>query len=99
MRRVIYSLSAKEGDDEGLCPHQLALSVDSLRRHNAEIPVTLFLHGALPPEVDAKLGGLGIEVRRRGPYAELLRELTPDWELLAGYPVLHKWLSLRALAL
>lgn len=97
MRRVIYSLSTREGDDEGLCPHQLALSVDSLRRHNDDIPVTLFLYGALPSEVEDKLAGLNVDVRRRGAYADVLRELTPEWELGAACPLLHKWLSLRAL--
>jgi hypothetical protein len=92
-RLVCYSVC---GDG----PHvaQLLRSIASLRRHNADIPVWVFVYGDLPAAAINRLQAHEICVRRLDTYATTLGKLSPYAEALSSYPVLPKYLSLVELA-
>jgi hypothetical protein len=92
---VYYSLVP---DHDGARERQWARSVRSLRRHNRDVPVTLCLYGGARPETLATAERAAITVRPMGSFADALGDIPGHWrDALAGFPTLHKLLSLRGL--
>lgn len=98
-RLVHYSLSLPHDDPRPDLIGQFEASVRTLREHNRDIPVALFVHGGMPPELAAACGEHDVMVHDQGPYANRLAALCPaGWPALARYPLLHKFLNLREVA-
>jgi hypothetical protein len=98
-RLVHYSLSLPHDDPRPDLLWQFGASVCTLREHNRDIPVVLFLHGAMAPELAAICGEHDVMVHDQGPYERRLAALCPTgWPALVRYPLLHKFLNLRELA-
>lgn len=97
-RLVSYSLTCDERRrDEHAC--QLELSLSSLRASNASIPVALFVHGPLAPEIAELCRRFGVMVRYQGLYGDRLAALSPrSGDAMTRYPVLHKNLNFAELA-
>jgi hypothetical protein len=94
---VYYSLTA---DADGARERQWAHSVRSLRRHNADIPVVLFLYGGARAETLATAREAGVHVEPMGEYPAALGDIPGHWRApLVSLPTLHKLLSVRSLAL
>jgi len=92
-RLVCYSVSFVTGDAPSLL-WQLAGSLASLRRFNRSVAVVVFCYGDAP----LRLGRLCAEydglLQLQGDYTRRLHDLSPrGWPILAGYPVLHKFLN------
>jgi hypothetical protein len=97
-RLVCYSLVPAS---DRLADHELQfeLSVGSLRVHNPQIPVALFVHGSLPAGFAAICRDHRVMVHEQGSYDARLRALGPAGAAaLAAYPVLHKELNFAELA-
>jgi hypothetical protein len=78
---------------------QLAASVQTLRWHNAAIPVVLFVHGDMTDELAAICSEYDVIVHDQGSYEQRLARHCPrGWSSLASYPLLHKYLNFRELA-
>ena len=70
-RLVSYSLVCDERRrDEHAC--QFEISVSSLRASNPSIPVVLFSHGPLAPEIAELCSRFGVMVPIRAPYRDRL---------------------------
>jgi hypothetical protein len=97
-RLVSYSLAADPGR---VAEHalQFQLSVSSLRAGNARIPIVLFSHGPLGPEMAALCARFDVMVAEQGEYRDRLAAVLPgSGDALARYPVLHKQLNFAELA-
>jgi hypothetical protein len=78
---------------------QLDASLATLRKHNRDVPVALFVYGALNFELSAVCRAHSLMVQQRGRYEQWLAALCPvGWPALARYPLLHKFLNFDALA-
>jgi hypothetical protein len=98
-RLVHYSLSLPREDPRPDLLRQFGASVRTLREHNRDIPVALFLHGAMPAELAAICSEHDVLVHDQGPYEHRLAALCPvGWPALVPYPLLHKFLNMRELA-
>ena len=98
-RLVYYSLALPSGDPRPDLIWQFATSIRSLRAHNANVPVALFLHGSMPGELARECSAYGVTVWDQGPYERRLAELCPaGWPALVKYPLLHKFLNFGALS-
>jgi hypothetical protein len=98
-RLVHYSLALPPEEPRPDLIWQLGASLRTLRAHNAEIPVALFVHGGVTPELAALSHEHRVLVHDQGAYADRLAALCPaGWQRLAGYPLLHKFLNFRELA-
>src|SRR5918995_6755422 len=97
-RLVSYSLACDERRrDEHAC--QFELSISSLRASNPSIPVALFSHGPLAPEIAQLCSRFGVMVSYQGLYGDRLAALSPrSGDAMARYPVLHKNLNFAELA-
>src|SRR5262245_49445572 len=73
-RLVTYSLVC---DEQRRYEHayQFELSVSSLRASNARIPVVLFSHGPLAPEIADLCSRFGVMVADQGSYGDRLAAL------------------------
>jgi hypothetical protein len=99
MRRLVsYSLAGYEQRrHEHAC--QFELSISSLRAFNTRIPVVLFSHGSLAPEIAALCSRFSVMVADQGGYRDRLAALSPHGvDAMALYPVLHKNLNFAELA-
>lgn len=97
-RLVSYSLVADEPRRHEHA-YQFELSVSSLRASNTRIPVVLFSHGPLAPEIGALCNRFGVMVAEQGPYSDRLAALSPrSGTAMARYPLLHKNLNFAELA-
>lgn len=97
-RLVSYSLMA---DERRRSEHafQFELSVSSLRASNRSIPVVLFTHGPLAPEIAQLCSRFEVMVADQGAYADRLAALSPQGgPAMVRYPVLHKHLNFAELA-
>ncbi len=97
-RLVFYSLVC---DEARRAEHavQFELSVSSLRATSGTIPVVLFVHGPLAPEIARLCSRHGVMVAMQGAYRDRLAALCPRGaDALARYPVLHKSLNFAELA-
>ena len=96
---VAYALELPPESPRPDLVEQLATSLHTLRSHNAEIPVVLFLYGPRTGEVDALCGAYGVRVQEQGSYGRRLAALSPPaWTALERYPLLCKYLNFRELA-
>ncbi|MGO8882956.1 MAG: hypothetical protein ACLPUO_11170 [Streptosporangiaceae bacterium] len=96
MTAVYYSLTC---DANG--PHELqwTRSVDSLRRHNRDIDVTLCLYGPARANTLQAAERAGVRILAMGNYAEAFGDIPEHWRrALSRYPTMHKLLSLRRFA-
>lgn len=97
-RLVSYSLACVERRRHEHAS-QLQLSLSSLRASNASIPVVLFSHGPLAPEIAELCSRFGVMVSYQGDYRDRLGALSPrSGGAMARYPVLHKSLNFTELA-
>jgi hypothetical protein len=97
-RLVSYSLA---GDERRRAEHerQFELSIASLRAYNAHVPVVLFSHGPLAPEIGGLCSRHRVMVAHQGDYGARLSALLPHrGQALVRYPVLHKSLNFTELA-
>lgn len=97
-RLVSYSLV---GHEQRRAEHayQLELSLSSLRASNTDMPVVLFSHGSLAPEIALLCQRFGVMVGEQGSYRARLAALSSrDADAMALYPVLHKHLNFAELA-
>jgi hypothetical protein len=70
-----------------------------LRASNPGIPVVLFSHGPLAPEIAELCSRFGVMMSYQGPYRDRLTALSPrSGDAMARYPVLHKNLNFAELA-
>ena len=98
-RLVHYSLALPPDEPRPDLIWQLSASLGTLRAHNADIPVALFVYGGMSAELLALCARHRVLVHDQGPYEERLAALCPaGWRSLVGYPLLHKFLNFRALA-
>jgi hypothetical protein len=98
-RLVAYSLVLPADGSRRDLIWQLAGSVSTLRAHNPDIVVVLFVHGALPEELARVCAVHRVVVHDQGSYEAHLAELCPTgWPALSRNPRLHRFLSLAALA-
>ena len=98
-RLVHYSLALPSHEPRPDLIWQLDASLRTLRAHNAEIPVALFMHGGMNAEVAELCRLHDVMVHDQGPYADRLAALCPGgWHTLVDYPLLHKFLNFRELA-
>jgi hypothetical protein len=98
MNIVSYSLSANGQPQKSDYHWQLSYSVRSLRAHNKDVAVHVFLYGAHPSTFIAELEDYGVSVHEVGAYADALKRIRPlAFRTLTLYPVLHKWLNLSEL--
>jgi len=96
---VHYSLALSPHEPRPDLIRQFATSLRTLRAHNAEIPVALFVHGGMNAELAALCRAHDVMVHDQGPYADRLAALCPDgWRTLVDYPLLHKFLNFHELA-
>lgn len=98
-RLVHYSLALPPGEPRPDLIWQLGASLRTLRAHNADVAVALFVYGGMTAELAALCREHRVLVHDQGPYAQRLAALCPaGWRALAGYPLLHKFLNFRELA-
>ena len=72
---VAYSLVSHEGRRaEHAC--QFELSLTSLRAHSASMPVVLFSHGPLAPEIAELCHRFGVMLADQGPYHDRIAGLS-----------------------
>lgn len=90
-RLVYYSLATSPN---GSRETQWIQSIRSLRRHNAHIPVQLFLFNGAPPAMLREAHRQRVEVFELGDYVQYLDRLFVHGSLLARYPTFHKFLVL-----
>lgn len=72
---------------------QLLTSVGSLREHNRTVRVVVFWSGPRHGETESRLRSLEAQVVHLGSYEDLLHPY-PGGDVLAHYPVLHKYFVL-----
>ncbi|MET0659960.1 MAG: hypothetical protein ABW110_17580 [Steroidobacteraceae bacterium] len=95
MRLVYYSLLP---DTHGRYESQWIESVASLRRHNPQVSVRLFVYGRVTPSLAETARAFDVVLVPAGDYSDTLTAIAPNWaRLLAFCPTLHKVLSLRLL--
>lgn len=75
------------------------MSLTSLRSANATVPVVLFAHGALAPEIAELCHRFGVMVAEQGPYRDRLAAMSSRGSgALASFPLVHKGLNFAELA-
>jgi hypothetical protein len=95
---VAYSLALPGDEPRPDLIWQFAASVNTLRRHNREIPIVLFVYGALPQELARVCHDHRVMVHDQGPYERRLASLTQNgWPALSQYPLLHRFLNFSEL--
>jgi hypothetical protein len=98
-RLVHYSVSFGDGGPRPDLIAQLNASAGTLRAHNRDIPVVLFLYGSATADLVAVCRAHDVTIHEQGPYERRLAELCPaGWPALARYPLLHRFLNFRELA-
>jgi hypothetical protein len=71
---------------------QLLASVSTLRRHNQSLAIHVYWLGPIEDEFLLRLKEHEVEILRKGTYEGLLHDY-PASDLLAKYPILHKYLT------
>lgn len=93
-RLVCYSVSVANGDIHDSLVRQLERSLASLRRHNQEVAVVVFLYGTPSAKIVQICSQHRVWLQLQGDYADRLAQLCPrGWSVLARYPTLHKFLN------
>lgn len=96
---VFYSLFLPPADPRPDLLRQLLTSVQTLREHNRGVDVVVFIHGDLPPELEAALAPYDVRFHLQGSYEARLARLCPaGWPALRLYPLLHKFLNFTEIA-
>src|SRR5438128_371811 len=98
MNIVTYSLSANGPPQTSDYHEQLSYSVRSLRVHNQNVAIHVFLYGDHPAGFIAQLEDQAVSVHQMGAYVDAIKRIRPRaFRTLTRYPVLHKWLNLSEL--
>lgn len=98
MNIVTYSLSANGPPQTSDYHGQLSYSVRSLRVHNKNVAIHVFLYGEHPSAFIAELEDHAVSVHQMGAYVDAIKRIRPRaFRTLTLYPVLHKWLNLSEL--
>jgi hypothetical protein len=96
---VAYALELPTESPRPDLVEQLASSLHTLRSHNAEVEIVLFLYGSRSRELDDLCDAHRVLVHEQGMYAKRLAALCPaGWVALARYPLLCKYLNFGELA-
>lgn len=99
-RLVHYSLCVRDERAREVLTWQFATSVQSLRAHNTDITVALFVHGTAPPEVIEVCRAFDVVPLDGGDYERRLQALCPTGSAaLAQHPLLHKFLNFSGMEL
>lgn len=96
MRLIYYSLA---NDLRESRERQWTQSIRSLRMHNKNIPVWLFLFNGGSKQLLQEAERHHVHVQSMGDYRNFLRRAHPRGEVLALYPTFHKFLALPQLPL
>lgn len=96
MRLAYYSLANFPNDSR---ERQWIQSIRSLRMHNKEIPVWLFLFDGGSEQLFHEAERNRVHVQSMGNYRKFLQQAHPRGEVLALYPTFHKFLALTELPL
>jgi hypothetical protein len=91
---VYYSLSQPAN---GTYERQWIQSIRSLRRYNQELPVCLLVYDEVSEAILQEADRRNVTVYFLGDYRDCLRRLFVHGSVVAIYPTLHKFLSLREL--
>lgn len=95
MRLIYYSLArlgpGQTSDRE--YDHQWIQSIRSLRLHNRQIPVCLFVFNGVSPAIVREAERQRVQVLQLGSYRAWLDRQHPHGSVLAHYPTLHKFLA------
>lgn len=94
MNLVYYSLS-RSGN--GKYDRQWIESVQSLRRHNRELPVCLLVYDEISDDIVQEAVRSDVMVAFLGDYRDCLCRTSIHGSALSLYPTLHKFISLREL--
>jgi len=94
---VCYSVSHAGGQPSSTRLWQLLTSIRTLRQHNSEIPVVVFLYGTPAADFTASLVRLGVHVRQMGTYRSLIDRHHSHGDVLEQARTLHRFLDLDAL--
>jgi hypothetical protein len=98
-RLVYYSLALPDAEQaRRTILWQLEKSVSSLRKYNTRIPTFLFAYDGLPPGATRNLTSLRVRVHHQGRYADRIARISPHWEVLSQYPILHKFFNFTELS-
>lgn len=98
MNIVTYSLSANGSPETSDYHEQLSYSVRSLRVHNKNVAIHVFLYGEHPSAFIGELEDHAVSVHQMGAYVDAIKRIRPRaFRTLTNYPVLHKWLNLSEL--
>jgi hypothetical protein len=98
-RLVYYSLSSSRENPRPDLVWQIELSVRTLRAYNGAIPIVVFTHNDVPPELAPALAPFGVTLHHQGSYQARLARLAPHgWQILSQYLVLHKFLNFSEIA-
>src|SRR5687767_12998975 len=98
-RLVVYSLALDRDDPRPDLIWQFDQSVTTLRLHNRDVAVVLFLYDHVPAELAEICHRNRVIVRHQGSYAERLARACPSgWHALASYPLLHRYLNFEDVA-
>jgi hypothetical protein len=95
---VSYSIAPPDGRRLSTLVWQLETSIRTLRRHNTEVPIVVFLYGIPATEFTINLDRLGVYVREMGTYRAVLDRLHAEGTVLERLKTLHRFLDLGALS-
>jgi hypothetical protein len=96
---VAYALELPAARPRPDLIEQLTGSLGSLRSHNGDVPVVLFLYGRRSRELGRLCDAHDVVVQEQGAYDRRLASLCPvGWAALAHYPLLCKYLNFGQLA-
>ena len=95
MRLAYYSLARSE---DRRYERQWIRSVRSLRRHNTQLPVWLFLFNGVTDGIAREADACEVSLIDMGSHQDWMQSWHPYGWVLARYPVLHKFLVLGEVA-
>lgn len=94
---VIYSISLPEGGEVEKLSWQIEASLLSLREHDSEVAVRVYVYGELTNRIADLLGELDVERVNRPALGSVVADLVGGgFEELGDYAPVHKWLSIAS---
>lgn len=97
---LVYYTAVLPPARRALILQRLRTSIMSLRAQNDAIPVRIYVYGMpLAGKARAAFEALDVDVIAAGSYERALRRHCRHANVLADYPVMHKWLALERLML
>jgi hypothetical protein len=82
------------GYDRSDLVEQLIMSITSMRQHNKNVAIVVFVYGSIPERLGQAFSGLNVRIWQLCSYPTRLQRLCPRGAFaLAEYPLLHKFLN------